>query len=88
MSSLPTIQNLLIEEFGLDADKVAPETRLEELGVDSLATVEFMFLLEDKFKFRMGGQAADVKTVGDIAREVDLMLAQKAAAEAGQPGSA
>ena len=39
MSSLPTIQQLLIEEFGLTADQVKPEALLEELGIDSLATI-------------------------------------------------
>lgn len=77
MSSLPTIQSLLIEEFGLDAAQVTPDTKLEDLGVDSLATVEFMFLLEDKYKFRLSGDAANVKTVGDIAVQVDALLAAR-----------
>jgi acyl carrier protein len=77
MSSLPVIQKMLVEEFGLTPEQVQPESRLEELGVDSLATVEFMFMLEDKFKLKMTGEPVPIKTVGDIAREVDVMVKQQ-----------
>jgi acyl carrier protein len=80
MSSLSIIQQLMIEEFGLEASQVGSDAKLEELGVDSLATIEFMFLLEDKFKLRMSDNPVAVKTVGDIAREIDLLLAQQAVA--------
>ncbi len=55
MSSLPFIQKMLVEEFGLTPEQVQPDSQLDELGVDSLATVEFMFMLEDKFKLKMSG---------------------------------
>lgn len=77
MSSLPAIQQLLIEEFGLAAEQVKPETLLEELGIDSLATIEFMFLIEEKFKLSMPGEPVAVKTVSDIAKEVDNLITQQ-----------
>lgn len=80
MSSLPVIQELLIEEFGLTAEQVQPDALLEGLGVDSLATIEFMFLVEERFKLDMPGEPIAVKTVADIAREVDALLAKRDAA--------
>ncbi|WP_297462078.1 phosphopantetheine-binding protein [Ferrovum sp.] len=77
MSSLPIIQKMLVEEFGLTQEQVQPESKLEELGVDSLATVEFMFMLEDKFDLKMTGEPVPLKTVGDIAREVDTLVVQQ-----------
>jgi len=77
MSSLPTIQQMLIEEYGLSANEVGADALLEDLGVDSLATIEFMFLLEDKFKILMSGEPVAVKTVGDIAHEVDLQITKQ-----------
>jgi acyl carrier protein len=77
MSSLATIQQLLISEFGLTADQVTEDALLEKLGVDSLATIEFMFLLEDKFKLKMSDEPVAVKTVGDIARDVDRLIAEQ-----------
>ena len=86
MGSLQSVQQLLIEEFGLTPEQVHAEAVLEDLGVDSLATIECMFLLEDKFKIRFpgGGDTVVIKTVGDIAREVDLLLAQQASAAPAQ----
>jgi acyl carrier protein len=46
-------------------------------GVDLLATIEFMFLLEDKFKILMSGEPVAVVTVGDHAHEVDLQIAKQ-----------
>lgn len=68
---------MLVEEFGLTEGQVQPESKLEELGVDSLATVEFMFMLEDRFDLKMTGEPVPIKTVGDIAHEVDQMVAQQ-----------
>lgn len=78
MNTLSIIQKMLIEEYGLSAQEVDADALLEELGIDSLATIEFMFLLEDKFKILMSGEAVPVRSVGDIAREVDLQIARQA----------
>jgi acyl carrier protein len=75
MSSLPVIQQMLVDEFGLANEQVQPEALLEELGIDSLATIEFMFLLEEKFKLEMSNEPMVVKTIADIAREVDGLIA-------------
>ncbi|MEI8164706.1 MAG: phosphopantetheine-binding protein [Betaproteobacteria bacterium] len=84
MSSLPVIQQMLIEEFGLSNEQVQPEALLEEMGIDSLATIEFMFLLEDKFKLELSSEPKVVKTVADIVREVDELIAQQAKGIAAQ----
>ncbi len=78
MSSLPVIQQMLIEEFGLSNEQVQPDALLEEMGIDSLATIEFMFLIEDKFKLELSSEPKVVKTVADIVREVDELITQQA----------
>ena len=75
MSTLTIIQALLVEEFDLKPEQVVPEAVLTELGVDSLSTIEFMFLLEEKFLVTLPAQAAPIKTVGDIANEIENLLA-------------
>jgi len=67
---------MLVEEFGLPAGQIRPETKLTDLGIDSLATIEFIFLLEDRFKLKFGGDPAAVETVGDIASEVDRLQSE------------
>ena len=52
--------------FGLAPDAVRPEAELEQLGVDSLAAIEFMFELEDHFKIRLADERTPIKTVQDV----------------------
>jgi acyl carrier protein len=77
MNTLREVQQLLVEEFGLQNDQVAPETRFDELGVDSLAKMEFMFLLEDRFELAISELPVTVVTVGGMAEHIDFMLAQQ-----------
>jgi acyl carrier protein len=79
MNTLATVQEMLVAEFELAADRVAPESRLAELGIDSLATLEFLFKLEEKFSLDLNSDPTPVETVADIAAEVDRMLAKKVA---------
>ena len=77
MSSLTTIQEIMSEEYGLSTEEVKADALLEDIGVDSLTTIEFMFLLEDKFKILIPDETGLIKTVGDIAREVELQIAKQ-----------
>ena len=45
--------NILVEQFEVSPDKMTGETVLEDLGLDSLALMEFVFALEDAFKLRI-----------------------------------
>ena len=45
-----TLVNILVEQFEVSPDKMTGETVLEDLGLDSLALMEFVFALEDAFK--------------------------------------
>jgi len=82
MSSLPKIQQMLAEEFDLPLDQLGPDASLEARNIDSLSALEFMFVIEDEFAIKMPGEIASIKTVGDIARTVDELLAAKGAATA------
>ena len=49
MTTLDTLQEILKTNLGLSADAVQPDTTLENLAIDSLALIEVMFDVEDKF---------------------------------------
>jgi acyl carrier protein len=82
MNTLATVQEMLIAEFGLTAEQVIPAAKLADLGVDSLATLEFLFKLEERFSLDLNSDPTPVETVADIASEVDRMLALKGATPA------
>jgi len=69
------LKDLLVEELGLDGDKITMESRFEEdLEVDSLGVVELLMALEDNFGVQIPDEEAEsLSTVGEA---VDL-VAQK-----------
>jgi acyl carrier protein len=80
MDTLETLQDMLIRDHQLSRDQVAPEARLADLGIDSLALVELMFQLEDRFGIEVPlGNSDDLQTLGDVARFVDELVARAAA---------
>lgn len=58
------------------------ETRLDALGVDSLAMLEIIFEIEEQLDIELpfnGGNPADYAnvTVGDLVRQIEAILAQR-----------
>ncbi len=66
------MRELLVEELGLDADKITMEATFEEdLEVDSLGVVELLMALEDNFDVQIPDEEAEsLVTVGEA---VDLV---------------
>ncbi|MEQ1555242.1 MAG: phosphopantetheine-binding protein [Gallionella sp.] len=75
MSSLATIQRMMVEQFDLKLEQLTPSAELASLGVDSLSIVEFMFNLEDELSIKFGDERVDLKTVQDVANIVDQLVA-------------
>lgn len=66
------MKELLVEELGLEEDKIANDSRFEEdLEVDSLGVVELLMALEDNFGVQIPDEEAEqLTTVGEA---VDLV---------------
>ena len=58
--------DIVAEQLGVDKDKVAPETSfVNDLGADSLDTVELVMELEEEFDISIPDDAAEkIQTVG------------------------
>ncbi len=74
-----TIRNMIAEHFGLEVDKLAPETEVASLGIDSLAMIEFMFEMEERLNIRMADSRAPLVTVADVVAEIERAVQQRAA---------
>lgn len=61
------IKNIIVEQLGVDADKVVPEASfIDDLGADSLDTVELIMAIEEEFDTEIPEeQATSIATVKD-----------------------
>ena len=67
------IDSSLAEEFELDRADMTPEANIyDELGLDSLDTVDMVIVLEGAFDFKIREEEAvrTIRTLGDIHRFV------------------
>lgn len=62
------VRDLIVETLACEADQVTMEARLaEDLGADSLASVELVMALEDATGIKIeDSELENLKTVGDI----------------------
>ena len=79
------VKEIIINELGVEADKVTNEASfVEDLGADSLDTVELVMAFEEEFGIEIPDDAAEkIQTVGDAVK----FLEQHASA-AGTPPAA
>jgi acyl carrier protein len=70
------MKELLVEELGLDADKITMSATFEEdLEVDSLGVVELLMALEDNFGVQIPDEEAEsLVTVGEAVDLVEQKL--------------
>ncbi len=79
MSSLPTIQRMMVEQFDLKLENLTPDATLESLGLDSLSVIEFMFNLEDELHIKLPDERVEIKTLQDVTNLVDRIVAEQSA---------
>ncbi|GAA5533387.1 acyl carrier protein [Deinococcus metallilatus] len=65
MATFEDVKEVIVDKLGVDADKVTPDARfVEDLGADSLETVELIMGLEDRFGVSISDEDAEkIRTV-------------------------
>ena len=83
MSTLEALQDILVREFKLTREQLAPTAELNALGVDSLDLLELMFKIEDYFGVKIRDDTpSNLLTVSDVVVYIDGLLAHQPAARA------
>lgn len=78
MTTLEQLQTLLAQHCALPPSALAADVSLESLGVDSLGLIELVFDVEKAFGVQFESDAAaSLRTVGDVADHIDLLLAAR-----------
>jgi len=67
------VKDIIVEQLGVNADQVVPEAKfIEDLGADSLDTVELVMALEEEFGTEIPDEQAEkLQTVGDVMKYVE-----------------
>jgi acyl carrier protein len=67
------ISKIIVEQLGVNEDQVKPEAKfIEDLGADSLDTVELVMALEEEFGTEIPDEDAEkLQSVGDVIKFVE-----------------
>jgi len=79
MSSLTELQDLIQQKYGLDPAALDPNASMRGSGIDSLALVEFLFEVEDRYAISVPDEYSNVDTLADLAAVIDKVRASQTA---------
>ena len=67
------VKKIVIDHLGIDESKVTPEAKfIDDLGADSLDTVELVMAFEEEFGSEISDSEAEkILTVGDAIKFID-----------------
>jgi acyl carrier protein len=67
------IGKIIVEQLGVNEDQVKPEAKfIEDLGADSLDTVELVMALEEEFETEIPDEDAEkLQSVGDVIKFIE-----------------
>ncbi len=76
MNVAEEVKKIIVEQLGVDEDEVKPEAKfIEDLGADSLDTVELVMAMEEKFGIDIpDSDASKIMTVQDAIDYVESHL--------------
>jgi acyl carrier protein len=67
------VKEIIVEQLGVNPDQVTPEAKfIEDLGADSLDTVELVMAFEEEFGAEIPDEDAEkLQTVGDVTKYIE-----------------
>jgi acyl carrier protein len=73
MSVEDRVKNIIVEQLGVDAEEVKPDASfVEDLGADSLDTVELIMAFEEEFGVEISDDEAEkIRKVRDAVEYID-----------------
>ena len=71
------LQQLFIAHFDYKIEELTAATTLENLGLDSLDIIEFMFDIEDEFDIKIPDREFKVTTIQDMVHALDRFISEQ-----------
>ena len=89
MSTVDEVRQVIAEALKVPTEELKPESRLDDIGAESLDVIEIIFELEEKFGISIPFQANQVgksggaaklpfETIADVAKAVQHLVDAKA----------
>lgn len=76
MDTLEAIKELAAKQFGREPESIDADAPVDQMGIDSLGFLEFLFELEDRFSISIPqDDVTGVRTLRDLAARIDVILA-------------
>lgn len=79
MSTLDELKQLIVTNFGIEADSLKADAPLADYGLDSLALAELLFSIEEHFDLDFPDERSEVNTLAGLAALIDELRTTKAA---------
>ena len=76
-TTLERLQQLFIAHFDYKIEELEATTTLENLGLDSLDIIEFMFDIENEFDIRIPDRQFKVITIQDMVDALDRFVSEQ-----------
>ncbi|BDA77894.1 acyl carrier protein [Leptospira kobayashii] len=75
MADFEKIKSIIVEQLGVDESEVNIDAHfINDLGADSLDTVELVMALEEEFGVEISDEIAEkIQTVGDVIKHIDTL---------------
>ena len=73
------VKSIIVEQLGVDEEEVTPDASfVDDLGADSLDTVELVMAFEEEFDIEIPDEDAEkIATVGDAVKYIEEHAAKK-----------
>ena len=65
---------ILMRSHKLTPERLGLDAPLQGLGIDSLATIELLWDIEDRFQVKLPADPTGLVTVGDVVMQIDAAL--------------
>jgi acyl carrier protein len=73
-TTLERLQQLFLAHFDYKIEQLTATTTLQDLNLDSLDIIEFMFDIENEFNIKIPDQEFRVRTIQDMVDSVDRFV--------------
>jgi acyl carrier protein len=63
---LDRLKRVVPDKVDVEPDQLVPEARLADIGIDSFALIELVFVAEEEFRIKIPIEGLQVTTVDDV----------------------